>query len=55
MKQIDQKYPPGTKVRLEDDYPGDPPHEVSGYMYICGCAYLVFADGYMALPERVVG
>lgn len=55
MKRIEEKYPPGTRVRLEADYPGDPLHEVSGYMYICGDAYLVFVDGYMALTERVVG
>lgn len=25
MKRIEEKYPPGTRVRLEDDYPEDMP------------------------------
>lgn len=54
MEQINMKYPIGTKVRLEGDYPDDPPREVAGYKYVCGSAYLVFTDGYIALMERVV-
>lgn len=54
MEQINMKYPIGTKVRLEGDYPDDPPREVAGYKYVCGSAYLMFTDGYMALMERVV-
>lgn len=56
MKQRNIKdYPIGTKVKLEDDYPGEDLHEVAGHMSLYGFDYLLFIDGYMALPERVVG
>ena len=55
MKQLENKYPIGTKVRLADDYQNDPLHEVAGHMYMYGYDYLIFTDGYMALTERVVG
>lgn len=56
MKQRSIKdYPIGTKVKLEDDYPGEDLHEVAGHMSLYGFDYLLFIDGYMALPERVVG
>lgn len=56
MKQINIKdYPIGARVKLEDDYPGEELHEVSGHMSLCGFAYLLFTDGYMAYVERVVG
>ena len=55
MKQLENKYPIGTKVRLVDDYQDDPLHEVAGHMHMYGYDYLVFTDGYMALTERVVG
>lgn len=34
MEQINMKYPIGTKVRLEGDYPDDPPREVAGYKIV---------------------
>lgn len=35
MNQI-KDYPIGTKVKLEDDYPGEEFHEVAGHMSLCG-------------------
>ncbi len=56
MKQRSIKdYPIGAKVKLEDDYPCEDLHEVAGHMSLYGFDYLLFIDGYMALPERVVG
>ena len=55
MKQLENKYPIGTKVRLADDYRDEEPREVAGYKNICGFNYLLFTDGYMAYVERVVG
>ncbi len=54
MKLIDSKYPIGVSVRLEDDLPEDPLHEVAGHMHMYGFDYLIFTDGYMAYVERVV-
>ena len=51
---IAKQYPIGAKVRLVDDYQGDPLHEVAGHMHMYGYDYLIFTDGYMALTERVV-
>ena len=56
MKQRSIKdYPIGAKVKLEDDYPDEKPHEVSGHMSLYGFDYLLFTDGYMAYVGRVVG
>ncbi|MDE7444783.1 MAG: hypothetical protein K2N15_03650 [Lachnospiraceae bacterium] len=55
MKQLENKYPIGTKVRLADDYQDETPREMAGYKNICGFNYLIFTDGYMAYAERVVG
>lgn len=54
MKQI-KDYPIGARVRLEDDYPDEKPHEVTGYINLYGFDYLLFTDGYMAYVERVAG
>ena len=54
MKPMESKYPAGTSVRLEDDLPDDPLHEVAGHMHMYGFDYLVFIDGYMAYIGRVV-
>lgn len=53
MNQI-KDYPIGTKVKLEDDYPGEELHEVAGHMSLCGVDILLFTDGYMAYVGRVV-
>jgi hypothetical protein len=37
-------YPIGTRVRLENDYPGDS-HEVYGYTNNADGAYIEFRDG----------
>ena len=55
MKLMEEKYPAGAMVRLVDDSPEDPLHEVTGHMHMYGYDYLIFTDGYMALTERVVG
>lgn len=54
MKLIDSRYPVGVSVRLEDDLPEDPLHEVAGHMHMYGFDYLIFTDGYMAYVGRVV-
>jgi len=54
MKLIDSKYPVGVSVRLENDLPEDPLHEVAGHMHMYGFDYLIFTDGYMAYVGRVV-
>lgn len=36
--------PPGTVVRLKDDYPGVC-HEVAGYEWYASGGYIVFTDG----------
>lgn len=33
MEQVYKEYPVGIKVRLEGDYPGDPPREIAGYRH----------------------
>lgn len=53
MNEI-KEYPIGTKIKLEDDYPGEELHEVAGHMHLYGYDYLLFTDGYMAYVERVV-
>ncbi|MDE7285991.1 MAG: hypothetical protein K2N55_03970 [Lachnospiraceae bacterium] len=55
MKLMENKYPVGASVRLEDDSPDDPLHEVAGHMHMYGYDYLIFTDGYMAYVERVAG
>lgn len=37
-------YPIGTRLRLEDDYPGDS-HEIYGYTNNADGAYIEFRDG----------
>lgn len=37
-------YPIGTRLRLENDYPGDS-HEVYGYTNNADSAYIEFRDG----------
>ena len=56
MKQRNiNDYPIGARVKLEDDYPGDDLHEVTGHMSLYGFDYLLFKDGYMAYVGRVAG
>lgn len=55
MKQMENKYQAGVKVKLEDDLPDEAPHEVAGHMHMYGYDYLVFTDGFMAFVGRVVG
>ena len=45
MKASD--YPPGTKVKLSTDYPGEEPREVAGSKTICG-----FDNGYSRRIEQ---
>ena len=45
-------FPPGTLVRLSDDYPNDEPHEVSGIEVLNDKHYIRFADGKSVCAER---
>ena len=53
MKMLFDKYPVGTKVRLNGDNTDDEPREVIGYMQLKGFNYLLFKDGYMAIAGNV--
>jgi len=46
IKKIMKEIPPGTRMRLQDDYP-ETVHEVSGYTVDDTGAYIRFADGRM--------
>lgn len=53
MKMLFDKYPVGTKVRLDCDNADDEPREVIGYMQLKGFNYLLFKDGYTAIAGNV--